>query len=170
MTTTKNSPVEPTRVGVNQFLDMPFFNSSCSTLRNIRDGGCQYYCAFVLNRYKKSHPTPSLSWEARRNAFWILIATSVSFSCFLDVHFPIEAKFMIPIKSYVFAFPLGLLDLYFSETKGVPMKVILGASLWCSTIILRNIAIDTWFGYSVDSVVIIDEFTMMTLPRELLRY
>lgn len=124
----------------------------------------------VINRYKKSHPAPQVSWERRRNVFWLLIALSVSTSCILDSYFPIDAKFIIPIKSYVFAFPLGLLDLYFSDTKGVPMKVILGAGLWCSTVILRNMAVDSWFGVPVDTLLIHQEFTFMTPIFEMIRY
>jgi sterol desaturase/sphingolipid hydroxylase (fatty acid hydroxylase superfamily) len=125
---------------------------------------------YVINRYKKSHPAPQLSWERRRNAFWLLIALSVSTSCILDIYFPIDVKFIMPIKSYVFAFPLGLLDLYFSDTKGVPMKVILGAGLWCSTAILRNMAVDSWFGRPVDTLFIINEFTFTTPILEMIRY
>ncbi|KAL7548929.1 hypothetical protein ACHAWF_012186 [Thalassiosira exigua] len=124
----------------------------------------------VLNRHKRSNPAPTFTWEARRNAFWALIAVSVGISCYLDVHYDIDAKVIMSIKAYLFAFPLGLLDLYFSDTKGVPMKVTLGASLWCSTVILRNLAIDGWFGRPVDTVVMLKDFKLTTLPVEMARY
>ena len=36
---------------------------------------------------------------------------------------------MLPIKAYSFAFSVGLLDLFFSDTRGVPLKVIAGPAL-----------------------------------------
>ena len=77
---------------------------------------------------------------------------------------------MLPFKSYTLAFSLGLLDLYFSETRGVPMKVLLGAILWCSTNIMRNIFLDIYFGYPVQSLVVIQEFSLSTVPKEMIRY
>eukprot|EP01083_Nonionella_stella_P067609 178947_1 len=126
---------------------------------------------FLINRYKKSRLSPpQQSWNSRRNAFWILIAFTVTISCLLDVYYPIDSTYMRPIKSYVFAFPLGLLDLYFSDTRGVPMKVIAGASLWCSTLILRNIMVDSWFGRPVHALIVLKTLTPITLFVEMFRY
>jgi len=55
------------------------------------------------------------------------------------MHYEITAN-AIAVKAYVFAFTLGLLDLYFSETRGVPFKVVLGASLWYNLYIMLLLA------------------------------
>ena len=125
----------------------------------------------LINKHKRrQRETPQFSWGARRAAFWALIAMSVTVSCLLDCYFPIDGRFILPIKSYVFAFPLGLLDLYFSDTKGVPMKVLAGAALWCSTVILRQHFVDVWFGRPVDTLVFVTELTPLTPLLEMVRY
>lgn len=111
----------------------------------------------------------SWSWREKQDAYWLLIGTLLCINLTLDVFYKIDTTCMLPIKAYVFAFPLGLLDLYFSETSGVPMKVILGASLWCSTVILRNYAVNEWYGHEV-SPVMIHHFSPLTIFRELIRY
>ena len=68
----------------------------------------------LLNKHKRSqHRAPEFSWTTRRNAFWALIATCVTTSCVLDRFFAIDGKFILPIKSYVFAFPLGAGSVFF---------------------------------------------------------
>jgi len=125
----------------------------------------------LLNKHKRSQQqAPQFSWTTRRNAFWSFIATCVMTSCVLDRFFAIDSKFILPIKSYVFAFPLGLLDLYFSDTKGVPLKVMAGASLWCSTVILRQVFLDAWLGREVDTVVFVTDLTPLTPFAEMIRY
>lgn len=127
---------------------------------------------FLLNKLKESQRSAPQrwSWEHRRNAFWTLIACSVTISCVLDVRFPIDARIMLPIKTYVMAFPLGLLDLYFSDTNGVPMKVVLGACLWCSCVVLRNIAMGKLLGEEIGPVVMLKEVTPSVLLVEMVRY
>lgn len=125
----------------------------------------------LINRHKRrQQKAPQFSWETRRNAFWALIAVSVTTSSLLDCFFPIDGRVILPIKSYLFAFPLGLLDLYFSDTKGVPMKVLAGAALWCSTVILRQLFVDAWFGRPVDTLVFVTELTPLTPLVEMVRY
>ena len=63
----------------------------------------------------------------------------------LDVYYPI-GHYALAVKAYAFSFPLGLLDLYFSQTRGVPRKVLLGAALWCSTMLLRQRLVDALYG------------------------
>lgn len=126
---------------------------------------------YLINRCKRrQHEAPQFRWTTRRNAFWALIATCVAASCFLDFLFPIDGRVVLPVKSYVFAFPLGLLDLYFSDTNGVPLKVMTGATLWCSTVILRQLFVDAWFGTPVDTLVFVTELTPLTPLLELTRY
>ena len=95
----------------------------------------------LLNRHKLASPPVYRPWPQRRNAYWLLIAALVSFASWLDTRCPISA-YMMAIKAYVFAFPVGLLDLYFSEARGVPLAVLVGTSLWCSTVLLRQAAVD----------------------------
>ena len=126
---------------------------------------------YLINKHKKLYPeAPKLAWTTRRNAFWTLIFLVVASACYLDTKFYIEPKIMLPLKSYTLAFSLGLLDLYFSETRGVPMKVLLGAILWCSTNIMRKIFLDIYFGCPVQSLVVIQEFSLSTVPKEMIRY
>mmetsp|Transcript_941 Transcript_941/g.1553 ORF Transcript_941/g.1553 Transcript_941/m.1553 type:complete len:309 (+) Transcript_941:171-1097(+) len=126
---------------------------------------------FLLNKLKKTQSSaPQLSWEHRRNRFWALIASSVAISIVLDMFFPVDTKIMLHIKAYVMAFPLGLLDLYYSETKGVPMKVVVGAALWCSCVILRNFAVDCFLGRNIETIVMLKEFTPLTFVAEVIRY
>eukprot|EP00986_Skeletonema_menzelii_P008901 scaffold3901_cov135-Skeletonema_menzelii.AAC.7 len=126
---------------------------------------------FLLNKLKKTQSSaPQLSWEHRRNRFWTLIASSVAISIVLDnMFFPVDTKIMLHIKAYVMAFPLGLLDLYYSETKGVPMKVVVGAALWCSCEILRNFAVDCFLGRNIETIVMLKEFTPLTFVAEVIR-
>lgn len=70
---------------------------------------------------------------------------------------------------YVFAFPVGLLDLWFSSTRGVPLKVLAGASLWCSTMLLRVWLADRWFDRPI-SPVMIREVSLRSLAVEVVRY
>ena len=45
-----------------------------------------------------------------------------------------------------------------------------GASLWCSTVILRQVFLDAWFGREVDTVVFVTELTPLTPFAEMIRY
>ena len=96
----------------------------------------------VLNRHKKNQAAESCgwSWDRRRNTFWALMAAIFAIETGLDISYPISTL-MLPIKAYSFAFSVGLLDLFFSETKGVPLKVVAGAALWCSTVLLRQMLV-----------------------------
>jgi sterol desaturase/sphingolipid hydroxylase (fatty acid hydroxylase superfamily) len=95
----------------------------------------------------KPSPVP---WARRRNAFWLLISLLFAAAVGLDLWFPQVDPAVMSVKAYVFAFPVGLLDLHFSSTKGVPSMVILGAVLWCSTLLLRQWFVDGWYGYEHD--------------------
>ena len=103
----------------------------------------------LLNRHKAARPAEAAactwSWAARRNAYWLLIGSFVVLAVALDVYYPI-GQYALAVKAYAFAFPLGLLDLYFSQTRGVPLKVLLGATLWCSTVLLRQRLVNAWYG------------------------
>lgn len=109
-----------------------------------------------------------LSWRQRRWAYWVLMAASVAMSWWLDAHYEIH-DLLVPAKSYVMAFPLGLLDLHFSNTAGVPMQVIAGAALWCSTIYFRMAFTNAYFGRYVPPV-LVQECSLWILLRELARF
>lgn len=117
-----------------------------------------------LNAAKKQqqHSSPSLPWPAKRNRYRFLILSLVGAACLLDAHYPITST-MLAIKAYAFAFPLGLLDLRFSATDGVPMKVILGASLWCFTVLLRQ-----W--YLDEPIIMVTALNVRTVCVESVRY
>lgn len=102
---------------------------------------------FVLNKWKKSNfkKKNTIPWAKKRNMYWALIFSLVVLSCTLDVYFEISAL-LIPLKAYVLAFPVGLLDLYFSDTKGVPMQVIAGAGLWCFCTYIRMFMANAYLG------------------------
>ena len=70
-----------------------------------------------INRMKGSGVAPpSWSWETKRNAYWVLIATLVTAAVALDVWYPIH-HYTLVIKAYAFAFPIGLLDLWLGSTR-----------------------------------------------------
>jgi len=100
--------------------------------------------------------------------YWLLIASSCTISVYLDINYQVH-DLVVPAKAYIMAFPLGLLDLYFSETHGVPMKVIFGASLWCSTVYVRNYFVTGIFGHRVPPLMVTD-MNLWILFREFLRY
>ena len=131
----------------------------------------------LLNRRKsqtdsraREKASVGVSWSRKRWAYWILIAASVGFSWWLDVWFELH-WILVPVKAYVMAFPLGLLDLHFSATAGVPFKVIAGAALWCSTVFVRWLLINAFFGFS-DPVtgVMVREASGAVVLREAVRF
>lgn len=139
----------------------------------------------LLNKYKlkQQQRKQKHDWTFRRNSFWLLIAFLVSIAMSLDYLYPTTNAYFMPIKSYVFAFPLGLLDLYYADiitkkgtseksgrNNGVSMKVIPGAALWCSSVILRQIFLDLYYGEKVETSVILTNFTISTPLIEMARY
>lgn len=147
---------------------------------------------YLINKYKKKESATTLQektagdaqnddsrWRVRRNAYWLLIAMSFIFSWSLDVYFAISPV-LYPLKAYAMAFPVGLLDLYFSNTEGVPMKVILGAALWCSTVYFRFMFGNLYFqrgdeaaskyGLIAPDGKVISDFGFSILCTEALRY
>jgi len=122
-----------------------------------------------------------IPWASRKYAYWTLILASVSFSYWLDVHFAIS-PLLVPVKAYVSAFSLGLLDLHFSSTTGVPLKVVAGAALWCSCIYFRWFFINSYFAFvngntspplrvllQSDSI-LVTEFSLAIVGREAFRF
>ena len=114
-------------------------------------------------------PGAPAAWASKRRAYWALIASSVGFSWWLDIVFDAHWLF-VPVKAYAMAFPLGLLDLHFSSTRGVPLQVVAGAALWCSTIYIRWLLIDAWFGRDAPRPVHVREFSASVVLRELVRF
>eukprot|EP00450_Noctiluca_scintillans_P001145 CAMPEP_0194499804 /NCGR_PEP_ID=MMETSP0253-20130528/15994_1 /TAXON_ID=2966 /ORGANISM="Noctiluca scintillans" /LENGTH=336 /DNA_ID=CAMNT_0039341591 /DNA_START=53 /DNA_END=1063 /DNA_ORIENTATION=+ len=132
----------------------------------------------VLNKHKRSTRIPTdaemPSWTTRRNSYWAVIATCVSLQVFLDIHYELS-PWLLCVKSYAFAFPIGLLDLFFSQTRGVPMKVLAGAALWSSTVLVRQLLLDWCFGITPAlaasfQVRVVRDASLPTLARELFRY
>ena len=113
-----------------------------------------------------------IAWSTKRRAYWGLIAASVGLSWWLDVWFNLH-WLLVPVKAYIMAFPLGLLDLHFSATAGVPLKVVAGAGLWCSTVFLRWLLINAFFGFSSDNPVTgvqVREASVAVVLREAVRF
>ena len=82
------------------------------------------------------------------------MAVLLAIEVWLDSRYPISTH-MLPIKAYSFAFSVGLLDLFFSDTRGVPLKVIAGpAARHCVVSVHRvRAGAALWFGFRVrDSV------------------
>jgi len=126
----------------------------------------------LLNARKRrggGAPGAPTAWASKRRAYWALIASSVGASWCLDIAFDAHWLF-VPLKAYAMAFPLGLLDLHFSSTQGVPLKVVAGAALWCSTIYIRWLLIGAWFGRDAPRPVHVREFGAAVLLRELARF
>ncbi|KAJ1461225.1 hypothetical protein M885DRAFT_508106 [Pelagophyceae sp. CCMP2097] len=98
----------------------------------------------LVNRVKARGTVCDWSWSRKRAAYWSLMAASASFAVWLDAHYAISPNLMAA-KAYCFAFPVGLLDLYFSNTKGVSPRVIPGAMLWCSTVVIRQVCLDLMY-------------------------
>jgi len=130
---------------------------------------------FRLNRAKHAEMADNSlwTWAMRRNAYWTVMALFLSIGVCLDVYFPIS-PWLIPLKAYTFAFPVGLLDFYFSDTRGLSPQVLLGASLWCSTAYLRLLFV--WFlcGHPLFPRIVGPDVTLlsvlMVFVRELLRF
>ena len=123
-----------------------------------------------LNRLKAKGHRCRWSWPQKRAAYWILIASAITVEVLLDVQFPAITSTALAVKAYAFAFPLGLLDLFFSETKGVPLMCCAGAALWCSTIVVRNAIVNGLIGGEGLSPVLVDSVSPSTLAREIIRY
>jgi hypothetical protein len=60
----------------------------------------------------------SYPWHAKRTAYWAYIAFSMAISCWMDATFDIS-EFTGVARNYALAFPLGLLDFYFSDVSHV---------------------------------------------------
>ncbi|CAJ1423654.1 unnamed protein product [Effrenium voratum] len=131
----------------------------------------------LLNRSKgqedqkaREAASAGIPWSSKRLAYWGLIAALVGLSWWLDVWFELH-WLLVPVKAYVMAFPLGLLDLHFSATAGVPLKVIAGAGLWCSATFLRWLLINAYFGFSDPvTAVQVREASIAVVLREAVRF
>ena len=123
----------------------------------------------ALNRYKRDQSQPCRwCWSQKRLAYWSLMAALTFVALWLDFNYPISA-FLMPVKAYCFAFLVGLLDLFFSRTRGVPLQVIAGAALWCSTVLIRQFVLGRTFG-SITHPVIVRELSLRVVLVEVLRY
>ncbi|GFH58020.1 predicted protein [Chaetoceros tenuissimus] len=129
---------------------------------------------FYINKLKVSPKNTigqKVKWTTKRNAYWGVVFTLLCTAVLLDVYFPIETTFFHPIKAYIFAFPLGLLDLYYSKTNGIKFsKVIPGAGFWCLTLIMRHTFIRKHFGEDEHNVILVQNLSLLTIPMEICRY
>eukprot|EP00929_Paragymnodinium_shiwhaense_P010144 TRINITY_DN114644_c0_g1_i1.p1 TRINITY_DN114644_c0_g1~~TRINITY_DN114644_c0_g1_i1.p1 ORF type:complete len:318 (+),score=36.97 TRINITY_DN114644_c0_g1_i1:77-1030(+) len=106
-------------------------------------------------------------WERKRLVYWAYITFILLLGCYTDRSYPIQEQ-LLGVKTYTFCFSLGLIDFYFSETTHVPMQVVLGASLWYSTLFLRQSWVRATLGKDLTHVV--SEFGATSLLAELLRF
>lgn len=116
-----------------------------------------------INALKQVHrqrgQSPAWNWTTKRNTYWALIGALVACNCYLDAHFAIDTLYLLQVKSYITAFPVGLLDLYFSEVyDGLsPVRVLIGATGWCACqAILARVFIDFIAGHHVTPMIVRD--------------
>lgn len=131
--------------------------------------GANAISIFALNRLKAKGHRCEWSWGARRAAFWGCVATSCSASMWLDSRYAIGRQFL-NVKAYVFGFPLGLLDLYFSNcSQGVPAFTSLAsAGLWCCTWVLRSLGVERFVPGG--GARIVQDFSPVSMAKELGRF
>ena len=109
----------------------------------------------VINRHKRRKQVGrAWSWELRRDAFWALMAVLLAIEVWLDSRYPISTH-MLPIKAYSFAFSVGLLDLFFSDTRGVPLKVIAGPALCVVSVNRVRAGAALWLGSGLGIALVI---------------
>lgn len=94
----------------------------------------------------------------------------------LDFFYPFNPDgniYFLAIKAYVITFPLGILDLYHSNTTVSMTQVILDAMFWCLSVVIRNIFIRSLLGEQVSTTVMVgadENSSYLIIPIELLRY
>ena len=109
-----------------------------------------------------------VSWDAKRNVFWAYMLIALVCNISLDAQFSINGT-LVPVKAYLFAFPVGLLDLCFATVDKVSPKIIVGALIWCSTVLIRNALITTFAGADALGQTVTD-VSLLSLGTELIRY
>lgn len=126
-----------------------------------------------INAFKRNNEKPpQVTWKNRQLVFRFYIVFIMFLNCLMDMWYPCDQLFVMPIKAYVFAFPLGLIDLYYSDTRGVSMSTLAGASLWCFCWLLRSLFFGIRYGFSnwgMNSG-ILTSFGPISLGMELIRY
>ena len=124
-------------------------------------------------------PPRCWTWNRKRNCYWTLISFSLVFNITLDYFCDVSTTW-IYAKSYVFAFPIGILDLVFSSVTenggGVSLRVIPGAMLWCSALYIQRYFQLLYFGdkcqnNDCDGMYIVDDLPLpyIWIPREFIR-
>lgn len=107
------------------------------------------------------------SWAEKRTVYYAYMLSIMALDCCLNRYFEISYYFVI-IKIYALAFPLGLIDYYFSDVDKISMNTIVGSALWCSTVLIR-----LWLSrrlLGVDGTFIVDDFSLLSLGKEYLRF
>eukprot|EP00928_Gymnodinium_smaydae_P008645 TRINITY_DN13146_c0_g1_i1.p1 TRINITY_DN13146_c0_g1~~TRINITY_DN13146_c0_g1_i1.p1 ORF type:complete len:317 (-),score=51.40 TRINITY_DN13146_c0_g1_i1:231-1181(-) len=122
---------------------------------------------FWINRIKAKGSTCTWSWKQKRAAYWSYMLAAVVGGCWMDQRY-VANEYLLAMKAYVLAFPVGLLDFYFSDVKFVSAKAIVGAGLWCSTLMLQLFCIQSCYGRDATSVM--PDFSPASLLREGVRF
>jgi len=89
-------------------------------------------------------------------------------SWYFDVHFPIH-YLLLPFKSFVMTLPVGILDLYFSDVKRLPLRVVSRALIWCIIFYVRYAMTDFIFNGKVEERVV-TSFSFEIFVVEVVRY
>jgi len=122
----------------------------------------------------KTNPTTNhdatriLSWEQKRAYYWALMFGMTFLGVWTDARYNISAGWLF-VKCYAFAFPLGLLDLYFSNVQ-VSLRVLPGAALWCSTLFIQKWLSRLYFGRSIPVQIVISLSPTTICFQELPRF
>ena len=117
------------------------------------------------------------TWNRKRNTYWILISCSLLLNITLDYYYDVSTNWIFA-KSYIFAFPIGILDLVFSSvTESTSYRVIPGAMLWCSALYIKGYLERLYFGgqchttIDCDGMYVVNDLPQpyIWIPREFVR-
>jgi hypothetical protein len=123
-----------------------------------------------LNHLKQTNTTEKShkwSWESKRLAYWSYMVVALFVGCLLDREFD-TSELYLNVRTYLFGIPIGLMDFYFSDVTHVPIQSMLGAGLWCSTVMIRS----AWAAQTMgsDLTVIMSEFSLPSILKKCLRF
>lgn len=120
-----------------------------------------------MNALKKAGQKCNLSWGEKRNIYYAYMLSVMAIDCYMNRAFEISYYFVI-IKIYALAFPLALIDYYFSDVDKISLSTIVGSALWCSTVLIRLWLVRYLIG--VDGTFIVDDFSPLSLGKEYFRF
>lgn len=120
-----------------------------------------------MNAIKKAGQKCNLSWGEKRNIYYAYMLSVMAIDCYMNRAFEISYYFII-IKIYALAFPLALIDYYFSDVDKISLSTIVGSALWCSTVLIRLWLVR--YLIDVDGTFIVDDFGPLSLGKEYFRF